>query len=118
MNERIYNSLFGARIKYYREKQGFTQKELSEKIGYTTHATISRIEKGDQTIPLSKLPDFCAALNVHPYDLIGLREEDKRLWLIAEKMDKEGRTSDLSKFIDVYLKLMEGKNDGVGDLDR
>ena len=71
MDEKVYNALFGARVKYYREKKGLTQKELAEELGYTSHASIAKIEKGDNSIPLSKLPDFCVALDVEPFDLLG-----------------------------------------------
>lgn len=106
MNEKVYNALFGARVKYYREKLGMTQKDLAEKLGYTSHASIAKIEKGDNSIPLSKLPDFCSILRVHPYDLIGLNENDKKIWMIAEKMEKD--SAGLQSFISVYLKLLEG----------
>lgn len=117
MSDNVFNALFGARVKYYREKRGLTQKDLSDQLGYTSHATISRIEKGDQTIPLSKLPDFCFALNVQPFDLLGLSENDKKIWIIAEQMEKENRNADLTKFIDLYIKLMDNQNNGVSDLD-
>ena len=118
MNDNVFNALFGARVRYFREKRGLTQKELSDHLGYTTHATISRIEKGVQTIPLSKLPDFCIALDVQPFDLLGLTENDKKIWIIAEQLEKENKNADLSKFIDLYLKLKEtDQQNGVSDLD-
>lgn len=107
MDEKLYNAMFGARVKHYREKLGKTQKELADELGYTTHATISRIEKGLQTIPLSKLPDFCLYLNCEPFDLLGLSDKDKQAWILAEKMFDDNRRADLEKFIDLYLKLLE-----------
>ena len=109
MNEIVYNKLFGARVRHYRERLGLTQKELSERLGYTSHASIAKIEAGKATIPLAKLPDFCTALNVPPYDLLGLKEEDKKVWTIAEDLEKNHKTESLDKFIELYLKLMDGK---------
>lgn len=109
MDEKVYNALFGARVKYFREKKGLTQKELAEELGYTSHASIAKIEKGDNSIPLSKLPDFCVALDVEPFDLLGLTEKDKQIQVIAEKLDSGERASDLAKFVELYLKLL-GEN--------
>ena len=110
MDEKTYNKLFGARVKYYRQRKGLTQKELSEVLGYTSHVSISKIEKGSATIPLSKLPDFCVALDVSAWDLLGLNEKDKMIWSLAEKAERDGaRDEDLSKFLEIYLKLLEGK---------
>lgn len=106
MSDYVYNLLFGARIKYYRERLSLTQKELAEKIGYNSSAVISRIEKGLQTIPLSKLLDFCEALQCEPYDLLGLNESDKQLWSIAESLNKD-QAADLKRFVEVYLRMLE-----------
>lgn len=109
MNEKIYNALFGARVKYYREKKGLTQKELADKLGYTSHTSIYQIETGNNSIPISKLPDFCVALGVEPFDLLGLTEKDKQIQIIAEQMDNGERASDLAKFVELYLKLLGDK---------
>ena len=117
MDDNIYNALFGARVRYYRERRNLTQKELSEMVGYTVPATISRIENGNQTIPLSKLPAFCEALQVDPYDLLGLREKDQQITSIAETLGKKNKTADIQQFVDLYLKLLEGSEDGDGYMD-
>lgn len=109
MDEKVFNALFGARVRYYREKNGMTQKELAEKLGYTTHTSIYKIECGDNSIPLSKLPDFCVALGVEPFDLLGLTEKDKQIQVIAEKLGSTDRADDLRKFAELYLKLLGDK---------
>jgi len=109
MDETAYNALFGARVKYYRERKGLTQQELADRLGYTSHASIAKIEKGKSSILLSKLPDFCVALDVDAFDLLGLTERDKMMWSLAEKAKSDGSDSDLRKFVDIYLKLLEGK---------
>lgn len=109
MDENVFNALFGARVKYYREKAGKTQKELADELGYTSHTSIYKIEHGENSIPLSKLPDFCIALNCEPFDLLGLQEKDKQIQVIAEQMEGSERATDLQKFIDLYFKLLGDK---------
>jgi transcriptional regulator with XRE-family HTH domain len=117
MNENIYNAMFGARVRIYREKLGLTQKDLAEKLGYTSHASIAKIEKGENSIPLSKLPDFCIALNVQPFDLLGMTENDKKVWLIAEQMASKNNNADIQRFVEIYVKIMENSKNGVSNLD-
>lgn len=109
MDEKVFNALFGARVKFYREKLGMTQKELADKLGYKTHTSIYQIECGNNSIPLSMLPDFCVVLQCEPYDLLGLTEKDKQIQVIAEHLDDTSRTSDLQKFVELYLKLLGNK---------
>ena len=46
------------------------------------------------------------------------KENDKKIWIIAEQLEKENKNADLSKFIDLYLKLKEtDQQNGVSDLD-
>lgn len=112
MDEKTYNLLFGARVKYYREKIHLTQKNLADKLGYTSHSTIAQIEAGRQTIPLSRLQDFCIALDCGPLDLLGLNEKDKQLWILAENMQNSNKNADFSKFLDLYMKLLSGGSNG------
>lgn len=110
MDEKLYNKLFGARVRYYREKNHMTQKELAAKLGYTSHATIASIESGRQTIPLSKLSDFCIMLHCNPVDLLGMTDKDKEIWILAEKLQNSGKSADISRFLEIYVKLLEGNN--------
>ena len=109
MDEKVFNTLFGARVRYYREKAGYTQKELADKLGYTSHTSIYKIECGDNSIPISKLPDFCIALNCQPYDLLGLNEKEKQIQIIAEQLSNDDRSADLKQFVEIYLKLLDGR---------
>ncbi len=101
MDEKIYNKLFGARLRHYRERAGMTQKELADKLGYTSHTSIYKIENGDNSIPLSKLPDFCIALDVEAWDLLGLSEKDKQIQIVAESLSDDTRKADLQTFVDL-----------------
>lgn len=58
----------GSKIRAARLAAGMTQKELGDKSGYT-FSTISRIEKGDIDLPISKIKTFSNVLRV-PVDYI------------------------------------------------
>lgn len=54
----------GAMLKKARTKKGLTQKELSEKLGYTTSQFISVLERSKASIPLNRVKDFCRILDL------------------------------------------------------
>lgn len=112
MDEKTYNLLFGARVKYYREKIHLTQKNLADALGYTSPASIARIEAGRQTIPLSRLPDFCVALRCEPLDLLGMSDRDKEMWILAENLQNSNKNADILHFIELYMKLLSGGSNG------
>lgn len=58
----------GSKIRAARLAAGMTQKELGDKSGYT-FSTISRIEKGEIDLPISKVKTFSNVLHV-PVDYI------------------------------------------------
>lgn len=45
----------GKRLRMCRRDADMTQEELAEKLGYTSRTSISRVEKGEAEMPLSKL---------------------------------------------------------------
>ena len=64
-------SIIGERLKEARIKKGYTQEQLSEKIDVSV-AFLSRVERGDTKINLSRLNQLCELLNVsHGYILDG-----------------------------------------------
>lgn len=69
---------FGNRIKKLRKDKGWTQDKLAEKLGYTSRAMISKIEKGERGIQAAMLPAIADALDVPvSYLLTGQIDEDK-----------------------------------------
>ena len=54
----------GEKIKQRRVELGLSQRELAEKVGYSHHSTLTRIEAGTVDIPQSKIRQFASALNV------------------------------------------------------
>ena len=59
----------GQRIKHYRELRGWTKTELGKRLGLT-HASIVRLEKGQQNIPVQLLFALAETLDVTPFDLL------------------------------------------------
>lgn len=62
---------FGVRVRAARVAAGLTQLELARAMGYSTRSTISRIESGDNQVPMDKLDALAAALRTTPAYLLG-----------------------------------------------
>ena len=77
-------------IKNRRKELNMTQEKLAELLGYTSKAMISKVEKGQVDLPVSKVEEFAAALRTTTYELMGwkiLDDSSKRLNLNNEEMD-------------------------------
>ncbi len=64
----------GDTVKKLRIKNNLTQESLAHAVGYTDKSSITRIEKGKQDIPQSKIPLFCRVLKCSPGELLGIAE--------------------------------------------
>lgn len=67
------------RIKYLREKNGYSQQTLAEKVGFKTASAINKIELGLRDINQSKIISFAKALGTTPAYLMGWEEETKSI---------------------------------------
>jgi transcriptional regulator with XRE-family HTH domain len=67
--------ILAERIKQAREVRGLSQAKLAELAGYTSRASINKIEKGLVDIPRSKVDAIAKALHVSPVWLLGLTEK-------------------------------------------
>ena len=56
---------FGVRVRAARVAAGLTQLELARAMGYSTRSTISRIESGDNQVPMDRLDALAAALRTY-----------------------------------------------------
>lgn len=59
------------KIRLRRKELKMSGQELADKCGYTSRSTISRIEKGEIQIELSKVSLFAKALNIDEMELVG-----------------------------------------------
>ena len=58
----------GMRVKFLRVRKGWTQDQLAEKLGYTSRAMVSKIEKGERGIKASMVPLIADVFDVSvPY---------------------------------------------------
>ena len=63
----------GERVRAAREKKGYTQEELAQKLGYKSRSSVNKIEK-ERDIPRSMIVKIAAILNVTPAYLMGWDE--------------------------------------------
>lgn len=68
----------GERIKARRNELQLSQRELSDKMGYSNHSTIGKIENGKVDIPQSRIVQFAEVLGVSVSYLMGWDEEIKK----------------------------------------
>ena len=66
----------GANIQYYRKRMNLSQKELAEKLGYST-GTIQQYELDKREPKFEKICEIATALDVKPYMLYGIYEMDE-----------------------------------------
>ncbi len=69
-------------LKVLREKAGLTQREFSEKMGYTNAQFISNIERGLAELPPAKFKAAARALGVQVGDLVSLRLKNEKTRLM------------------------------------
>lgn len=61
----------GEKIKKRRTELEWSQRELSDRMGYSNHSTIARIESGKVDIPQSRIVQFSEVLGVSVAYLMG-----------------------------------------------
>lgn len=61
----------GKMIKARRTELQMSQRDLAEKMGYSNHSTITRIEAGKVDLPQSRIMQFADALGTTPSYLMG-----------------------------------------------
>ena len=66
---------FGLRVRKLRTEKNMTLQELADKSGYTSRASINKVENGEVDVPTSKVKAIADALGVSPKVLMGLDEE-------------------------------------------
>lgn len=65
--------LFGAQVRHYRTKAGFSQTDLAERVGVTTEM-IGKIERGTSGTSFSTIDKLCRELRVPPNALFPAQE--------------------------------------------
>lgn len=113
-----YKHDFGKRFRAYREAAGLTQKEVAEKLGYSSHVAIFKIETGRQDVSIEKIPAICQVLHCDPLSLLGLHNDHSAPHPeganIMERIDKlpASQRNELVKTVDILVKGMEQQENG------
>lgn len=107
----------GQRIKARRNELKLSQRELCEKMGYSNHSTIGKIETGKVDIPQSRIVQFAEVLGVSVAYLMGWDEEIKKNpKATAERHFKILMDEDFISMFDEFHSLDEKKRKIVKDL--
>ena len=59
-------SELSTRLRLRREELGLSQEELAQRMGYRSKSSITKLEKGINDIPQSKVEELAAALQTTP----------------------------------------------------
>lgn len=89
----------GKNIRKLREKNGLSQEELANRMGYKSKTTINKIEMGVNDIPQNKIERFAQALNTTPAVLLG--------WVEEEVSEESGVLADLYYKLRNDVELLE-----------
>lgn len=107
----------GQRIKDRRNELKMSQRDLCEKMGYSNHSTIGKIEAGKVDIPQSRIVQFSEVLGVSVAYLMGwdekIKEDPVGMAQIHIEMIMD---EDLSEIFEDFKSLDKGKRKIVKDL--
>ena len=67
------------RVRERRAALGLSQEELADRMGYRSKSSITKLEKGVNDLPQSKLEELAAALDTTPAWLLGIETAAARL---------------------------------------
>lgn len=94
----------GERIRARRKELGLSLRELSKRLGYADHTTLSRIEKGECDLNQSRIAQLSRELNVTTGYLMGWDIPAEEAGATAAKVLKNPDTYHMMK---QYLSLSE-----------
>lgn len=97
-------SIVGEKIKVRRKELQLSQRDLAERMGYSNHSTIARIEAGTVDLPQSRIIQFAEALGVTPGHLMGWNAEPEDLGSLAAQVLAD---PGLLKLVQNYLAMPE-----------
>lgn len=110
MNRDELLKIMGDKIKYYRQRNGWTLVELAERCGWSQNAadrgksTISKIEAGVSDIQASKIKTLAEVFGVSPVELMQMSEQDQNELKVCELFEK-CYGGEAFKAVQMFLKL-------------
>ena len=87
-NQKDYQKRLGEQVKRLRLYHDMTMQMLADKCGYSSRATINKIEKGEINVPQSKLQALADALEVSPVELLGENEAASQYSDLFSRLDR------------------------------
>lgn len=104
-----YLKRFGATVKRLRLYHDMTMQELADRCGYSSRATINKIEKGEINVTQSKMKALATALGVSPVELIGDNEDKAAYRDLFGRLDRlsDGDRRKALKMIDSIIEGFE-----------
>lgn len=107
----------GENILRLRKQLGWTQEELSQKMGYKSKSTINKIEMGINNIPQNKIAQFAKVLGTTPAELMGWEENTKKELVLTQAEQElldmyRHASSDKRELIIGILKLASNTGSG------
>lgn len=103
------NKEIGAKIKARREDLKMSQRALAEKMGYSNHSTVARIENGLVDIPQSRIVQFSEVLGVSTSYLMGWEKVQKNNDAITDIIIKMRTDEDFMLLVRDLSLLSEDK---------
>ncbi len=98
-----YLKRLGSTVRRLRLYHDMTMQELADKCGYSSRATINKIEKGEINVPTNKILALADALDVSPVELLGDSPEQVAF---TDLFDRLNRLNDDDR--QKALKLIDG----------
>lgn len=94
----------GERIKARRQELKWSQRELSDRMGYQNHSTITKIEAGKVDIPQSRIVQFAEVLGVSIAHLMGWEDDQTE-----KSAQEDGLTENMRALIEFVQSVPEDK---------
>lgn len=94
--------IVGEKIRERRLELGMSVRELSKRMGYANHSTLSRIERGEVDLNQSRISQFARELGTTPGHLMGWDVTPEEAGATAAKVLKN---PDTFHMMQKYLKL-------------
>ena len=95
----------GERIRARRNELMMSQRDLCEKMGYSNHSTIGKIETNKVDIPQSRIVQFAEVLGVSVAYLMGWEEEQKKNDALADIVVRLRTDSELFDVVQAICNL-------------
>lgn len=106
----------GERIKEKREALGMSQRDLADKMNYSNHSTIGKIERGLVDVSQSRIVQFAEVLHTDIAYLMGWEEVQKNNDAMSDIIIRMRNDSEFFCVVKTLHKLDKEKLNRVGAL--